>query len=65
MSVTDSIPEIANKTTATLSMSVGSFQLTYGGQDLSSYQGRVAISCKELSKVKYFTFDASETFGLA
>jgi hypothetical protein len=59
MSVTDFVPEIANKTTATLSMPVGSFQLTYGGQDLSSYHGRVAISCKELSKERYFTFDVN------
>jgi len=57
MLVSEFISELANKTTVSLAMPLGSFQMTYGGQHLSSYQGTVGISCREIPLGKLFTFD--------
>jgi len=57
MAVSEFISELDNQTFVTLAMPLGSFQLTYGGQELSFYQGRIAINCKELNKTTNFAFD--------
>jgi hypothetical protein len=57
MSMSQFIPEIRNKTIASFDMPLGTFQMTYGGQHLSGYQGSVAIKCREIPLGKQFVFD--------
>jgi hypothetical protein len=57
MSMHEFISEIHNKTSATFDMPFGHFQLTYGGQELSLYQGAVLIECREIPLGKRLDFD--------
>jgi hypothetical protein len=57
MSMSQFIPEIRNKTIFTFNMPLGTFQLTYGDQELGAYQGTVAIKCREIPLGKLLYFD--------
>ena len=59
MSMSQFIPEIRNKTIVGFDMPLGTFQMTYGGYELSSYQGKVGIICREIPSGKLLTFDVA------
>lgn len=58
LGMTQFIPNIENKTSVSFEIPLGSFQLTYDGSDLSSYQAHIAIDCEELAPTTTnFAFD--------
>jgi hypothetical protein len=57
VSSTQFFPELQDQNDVSFEVPIGSFQLTYGGWNKSSYKAHVDIECKELSQTVEFIFN--------